>query len=85
MGSSILDVKYKHSGYQYDNVFYTFDNKVDYTLAYWFVDLEKTKSNIDTFLTNPLIKFITEQLSYWNTNKCKEKLSLIQRSIPDNK
>lgn len=38
MGSPISDIKYKHSVYQHDNIFYVFDNKVDYALVYWFAE-----------------------------------------------
>lgn len=76
-GTLISNIKYRHSGYQHDNVFYPFDNDVDYALAHWFVESKITKGNVDKFLTNFLMKSITKQLSYWNTIKWEEKLSLI--------
>lgn len=60
VGMPILETWYKHSGYQYDNVFILLDYEVDYTLTYWFVKSEIINDNVDKFLINPLIKSITE-------------------------
>lgn len=68
-GIPISDIKYRHSSYQDDNVFYPFDNEVDYALAHWFAISKTTKRNMDKFLTNSLMKFIIKQLSYRNINK----------------
>lgn len=81
----ISDKQYRYSDYQHDNGFYLFDNEVDYTLAHLFVESETSKSNMNKFLTNSLMKSITEQLSYKNIDEWKEKLSLISWNIPNNK
>ena len=65
----ILNIKYSYSGYQQDKVFHFFNNEVDYTLAYLFVESKITKCNMDKFLTNPLIKYINGQLLYQNIDK----------------
>ena len=33
-GTEISDIKYRHSGYQYKNIFHLFDNEIDYALTH---------------------------------------------------
>ena len=50
---SVSDVKYHHFSSQKDNLFYPFNNLLDYALANYFADSETTKANVDRFLSNP--------------------------------
>ena len=68
-GIPVWDIRYKHSKTQNNNPFYSFNSKPDYTLAHYFADLETTKRNVHKFLTNPLMKLITKNLSYCNTDE----------------
>ena len=68
-GTPVLDTRYKHLENQNNNLFYPFNNQVDYALAHYLTDSKTTKRNIDKFFTNPLIKPITKNLSYCNANK----------------
>ena len=68
-GTLVLDTRYKHPRSQNNNLFYLFNGQLDYALAYYFVDLEITKHNIDKFFTNPLIKPITKDLLYCNVDE----------------
>ena len=65
----ISDIKYNHPRLQYKNCFYSFNNQLDYSLAHYFLELKTTKSNIDQFLTNPLMVFLIIKLSYKNADK----------------
>lgn len=65
----ILDLKYHHQGFQNDNLFYPFNGQLKYALANYLAGSKTTKSNIDRFLTNPLITPFTEKLSYQNVDK----------------
>lgn len=42
---------------------------MNYTLANYFADSETTKTNINRFLSNPLIALLTKKLYYQNTDK----------------
>lgn len=66
IGILVSNTWYKHSKTQNKNRFHPFNNKLDYTLAHYFVELEITKRNIDKFLSNLLMKPITKNLSYCN-------------------
>lgn len=68
-GTSVLDIQYKHSISQNNNLFYLFYDQLDYTFAHYFVELEIIKRNVDRFLTNLLIKPIIKKLLYCNANK----------------
>lgn len=68
-GTPVLDTRYKHPGSQNNNLFYPFNNQVNYALAYYFTDLKTTKGNINKFLTNFLIKPIIKNLLYHNVDK----------------
>ncbi len=63
-GTPISNIKYNHLGFQNDNSFYLFDNQLDYGLAKYFVESKTTKSDVDKFLSKPLITPLTEKLSY---------------------
>lgn len=73
----VLNIRYVYFRSQSSNLFYLFDNKLDFVLAYYFVKSEITKYNIDKFLSNLLMKLITKKLLYYNINKWIEKLSNI--------
>lgn len=81
---SISKIKYNHPESQNDNIFYPFNNQLDYALAYYFTNSEITKGNIDKFMSNSLIALFTKKLSYQNANKRMEKLSKITWGIPNN-
>ena len=65
----VLDTRYEHLESQNNNPFYLFNGQLDYVLAHYFADLETTKRNIDKFFTNLLMKPITKNLSYCNTDE----------------
>lgn len=65
----VLDIRYEHPKSLNNNLFYWFNNQLDYVLVDYFVELETTRDNINKFLSNLLIKFITKKLSYYNANK----------------
>ena len=84
-GTPVSDTQYEHPGSQNNNPFYPFNDQLDYALAHYFAESETTKRNVDRFLTNPLMKPITEKLSYRNADEWIEKLSDIPWGIPDDK
>jgi Plavaka transposase len=84
-GIPVSDTQYEHPGSQNNNPFCPFNDQLDYALAHYFAESETTKRNIDRFLTNPLMKPITEKLSYRNADEWMEKLSDIPWGIPDDK
>lgn len=65
----IFDIKYNYLGLQYKNSFYSFKNQLDYALAYYFVKLKTTKSNLNKFLFDPLMTPFTKKLSYKNADE----------------
>ncbi len=72
-------------GSRSNNPFHLFEDQLDYALAHYFAESETTKCNVDKFMSNLLIKPITEKLSYHNTDEWMEKLSVISWEIPNNK
>ena len=74
-GTPVLDTQYNHLRSQYNNLFYSFNDQLDYALAHYFSELGTTKRNVYRFLTNSLMKHITEKLSYCNVDEWMEKLS----------
>lgn len=75
-GIPVLDMKYRYLGSKHKSNLYPFNYQFD-ALAYYFTKLEIAKGNINKFLTDPLMVFLTEKLSYKNTNEWIEKLSKI--------
>lgn len=65
----ILDTRYKYPRTHNNHPFYFVNNQLDYTMAYYFAKSETIKRNIDTFLTNLLMKHIMKKLLYYNVNK----------------
>lgn len=63
-GKPVSNIKYHHQESQNNNLFYLFNDQLDYALAYYFVDSETKKGNVDKFLFDPLMSPITEKLSY---------------------
>lgn len=68
-GTFISDKKYKHPESKHKNIFYPFNNQLDYALAHYFTKSKTTKGNVNKFLTNPLIAPLTKNLSYKNAIK----------------
>ena len=68
-GIPVLDNKYKYPENQNNNLFYLFNDQLDYILTHYFANLKTIKYNIDNFLTNLLIKAIIKNLLYYNTDK----------------
>ena len=68
-GTLILDTRYKYFRRQNNNLFYLFNGQLNYILTHYFLDSETTKRNINKFLTNPLMKLITKNLSYRNADE----------------
>ncbi len=83
--TSISNIKYNHPGFQNNNPFYPFHDQLDYRLAKYFAESKTTKSNIDKFLSKPLMAPLIEKLSYQNADKWIEKLSEIPWDIPNDK
>ena len=69
VGILVSNIKYNHPGFQNNNPFYLFHNQLAYRLAKYFTESETTKSNIDKFLSKPLMALLTEKLSYQNADK----------------
>lgn len=69
IGTLISDQRYNHLESKPKNTFHPFNNQLDYILAHYFAKLETTKSNINKFLTDPLIVSLTKKLSYKNADK----------------
>ena len=85
VGKPVLNIKYHHPDSQNNNLFYLFNDQLDYTLANYFAESEIIKSNIDRFLSNSLMFPFTEKLSYQNVDKWIEKLLDIPWGIPNDK
>ena len=84
-GTLVSSIKYDHLESQNDNFFYSFYNQLDYLQAYYFIEFEITKDNLDQFLSNPFITPFTEKLSDQNADKQMEKLLEILLGIPNDK
>lgn len=67
-GIHILNTKYKYPGTKNNNLFYCFNEQLDYILAHYCIESESIKRNIDKFLSNLLMKPITKKLSYYHIN-----------------
>ena len=63
-GTPISNIKYNHPGFQNNNLFYPFHNQLNYGLAKYFAECKNIKSNINKFLSKPLMALLTEKLSY---------------------
>ena len=68
-GTPISDIKDNHLGLKHQNSFYPFNHQLNYTLAHYFAESETTKSNLNKFLSNPLMTFLTKKLSYKNADE----------------
>ncbi len=79
----VSNIKYNHPGFQNDNLFHPFHDQLDYRLAKYFAESETIKSNVDKFLSDPLMAPLTEKLSYQNADEWMEKLSEIPWGIPN--
>lgn len=84
-GTLILNTRYKHPGNQNNNLFYPFNDQVNYALAHYFPDSKTTKQNVYKFFTNLLIKSITKNLLYLIIEEQMKNLSAISQGIPNNK
>ncbi len=81
----VSNIKYNHPGFQNDNLFHPFHDQLDYGLAKYFAESETIKSNVDKFLSHPLMVPLTEKLSYRSADEQIEKLSEIPWGIPNDK
>lgn len=68
-GTSVSDTRYKYLGSQNNNLLYSFNDQLDFSLAHYFAESETTKCNMNKFLSNPLMKLITKNLSYRNADE----------------
>ena len=73
-GKPVSNIKYYYRGSKNNNLFYPFNDQLDYALANYFPDFESTKSNVDRFLPDLLMVPLTENLSFQNVDKWIEKL-----------
>ena len=81
----ISNIQYHYLSSQNNNLFYLFNDQVDYALFTYFIRSETIKSNVNRFLTNRLIVFFTKKSFYWNADKWMEKLFDISWGIPNDK
>lgn len=65
----VLDARFEYLESYNNNLFYLFNDQVNYTLANHFAKSETTKCNVTKFLTNLLIKPIIKKISYYNANE----------------
>ena len=45
----VSNIKYSYFGFRNNNLFYVFNNQLDYKLVKYFVKFKTTKSNIDKY------------------------------------
>ena len=69
ISTPISSIKYNHPGFQNNNPFYLFHNQLNYQQAKYFAKFEMTKSNVDKFLSEPLMALLIRKQSYQNTDK----------------
>lgn len=65
----VSNIKYHYLNFQNINLFYPFNNQLDYALANYFTEFQTTKGNINRFLSNQLMSPLIEKLSYENVDK----------------
>lgn len=68
-GKPISDIKFSHLDSQNNNLFYSFNDQLNYILATYFGKSEIMERTVDKFLSNLLIVPLTEKLSCQNANK----------------
>lgn len=82
---SVLDTRHVQFESRNTNLFYLFNDQLDYAQAHNFAESETTRCNDDKYLSNLQMKPITKKLSYCNVDKRIEKLSTIPQGLLDNK
>lgn len=65
----LSDIKYYYLGSSKDNLFYPFNDQLDYVLANYLAEFKTTKGNLNQFLSNLWMILFTEKVSYPNANK----------------
>lgn len=60
----ILNIKYHYLGFWNNNLFYLFNDQLDYTLANHFAKFKVMKDNVNRFLSNLLMFLLIEKLFY---------------------
>lgn len=65
----VSNIKYYHLGFFKNNLFYLFNDQLNYVLANYFTKFETIKSNVNRFLSDLLMVLFIKKLSYQNTNK----------------
>ena len=68
-GILVLDIRYEHPGCQNINLFYAFNDQLDYILTHYFAELGTRKRNFNKSLFNLLINSITKKLLYCNKDE----------------
>ena len=76
-GIYISNIKYRYLGSKHNSSFYSFNDQLEFALAYYFAESETTKSNKNKFLSAPLIEPLTKKLFNKNANKWIKKLAEI--------
>lgn len=66
---SISNIKYHYKDFWNNNLFYLFNDQLDYILANNFGKFRIKKNNVDRFRSNPLMVPLIEKPSYSNTDK----------------
>lgn len=73
-GILISKKKYKHPESKKKSTFYYFNNQLDHALAHYFAQLKIIKTNVNKFLTDPLMALVIKKLFYKNADKWIKKL-----------
>lgn len=60
----ILNIKYHYSDSQNNNLFYSFNNQLNYAPANYFAESKIKNNNVNKFLFNLLIALFIKKLSY---------------------
>ena len=58
-GIFISNIKYNHPRFENDYIFYLFHDQLNYGLVKYFAESKTTKSNVDKFLSEPLMAPLT--------------------------
>lgn len=85
--ASILEFnnKYNCPKSQNNNLFYLFNNQLDYVLAHYFAKFKTIKGNVNKILFDLLIVLLMQKLFYQNSGKWIKKFSKIIFAIMNNK
>lgn len=81
----VFNIKYNYLEFQNNNLFYQFNNQLNYILTHYYAESETTKGNVNRFLSNLLLVLLTKKLFYQIADKWIEKLLKIPWGILNDK